>query len=245
VFTPEERTRIRERVFELARADPRITGGAVTGSLTVDAEDRWSDIDTTFGVANDVDPEVVLDEWTRVLEGELEVLHYWDLRRAPTIYRVYLLAGGLELDIAVTPAAEFAKRGPNFRLVFGEAGERPPSSPDIGEIIGYGWLCALTARTRIERGKPWAAEYFISWTRDQALALACVRLGLPPEYARGADRLPGEVTEPYEDGLVRSLEPGELRRALGVVVSAFLAEVGEADAGLAGRLRLALDELID
>ena len=32
MFTPQEREQVRERVFELARADPRVSGGALTGS---------------------------------------------------------------------------------------------------------------------------------------------------------------------------------------------------------------------
>jgi hypothetical protein len=45
------------------------------------------------------------------------------------------------------------------------------------------------------------------------------------------------VTTPYEGTLVRSLDPGELRRALASAVELFLREVGETDAELAGRLR--------
>src|SRR5438093_3280115 len=106
MFTTDQRARVRERVLELARGDARIRGGAVTGSAAVEAEDRWSDIDLSFGVVDDVEPETVLDDWTGKLGGELGVLHHWDLRSGPTIYRVYLLPGGLELDIAVTPAAQ-------------------------------------------------------------------------------------------------------------------------------------------
>ena len=95
---------MREGVLALARADARISGGAVTGSAAVGAEDRWSDVDLSFGVADGVDPEAVLADWTRRLEVDLRVLHHWDLRRGPTIYRVFLLPGTLELDGAVTPA---------------------------------------------------------------------------------------------------------------------------------------------
>ena len=49
------------------------------------------------------------------------MLHHWDLRSGPTVYRVFLLPGGLELDVAVTPAAEFGAHGPKFRLLFGES----------------------------------------------------------------------------------------------------------------------------
>jgi 8-oxo-dGTP pyrophosphatase MutT (NUDIX family) len=246
VFSPDDRARIRERVLTLARDDRRITGGAITGSASVDAEDRWSDIDLSFGVVDDVDPEAVLTEWTTALEQELDILHYWDLRRHATIYRVFLLQGGLELDIAVTPRAEFGARGPKFRLLFGEASEVPAAGPPaVDDVVGLGWLSALTARTAIERGNRWAAEYWISALRDQALALACLRLGEQADYARGFDRLPSEITRPYEPTLVGSLEPRELRRALMLATRAFLQEVAEIAPSLGERLGVALGQLTE
>ena len=238
MFTPEQRARVRARVLEQARGDARITGGAITGSAAADSEDRWSDIDLSFGVIDEVEPETVLDEWTDALGGELGVLHHWDLGSGPTIYRVYLLPGGLELDIAVTPAAQFGARGPKFKLVFGQGVERAATAPPaVGDLIGMGWLSALDSRKAIERGRPWAAEYWIGSVRDHALSLACLRLGEPATYARGIDRLPAEVVAPYEEALVRSLDPDELRRALAVASALFVAEVNEVDPDLAQRLR--------
>jgi hypothetical protein len=74
VFAPEERARVRQRVLELARADARISCGALTGSAVVGTEDRWSDIDLSFGVVDVADPEAVLGDLTKLLEGELDVL---------------------------------------------------------------------------------------------------------------------------------------------------------------------------
>ena len=237
MFTSEQRDRIREQVLALARADARISGGAITGSAAVRAEDSWSDIDLSFGVIDDVEPEDVLADWTARLAGELGVLHHWDLRSGPTIYRVFLLPSGLELDVAVTPAAQFGARGPKFKLLFGQSVERAAAAPPaIGELIGMGWLSALDGRKAIERGKPWAAEFWVGSVRDQALALACLRLGEPTAYARGIDRLPREVVAPYQEALVRSLDSGELRRALAMASELFMAEVNEVDPELAERL---------
>jgi hypothetical protein len=245
VFTAEERAAVRERVLSLAREDPRVSGGALTGSSSVGAEDEWSDVDTSFGVVDGIEPLEVLDEWTRTLEPELEFVHHWDLRHGPTIYRVYLLSSSLELDIAVTPAAEFAPRGPKFRLVFGESGEaRDPAPPAVEETIGLGWLSALVARMAIERGKPWQAVLFVNLLRDQALGLACIRHGEPPEYGRGVDRLSRELTEPYAQTLARSLETCELRRALAAATTLLVREVGEVNEELAERLNLALREIV-
>lgn len=245
MFTSEQRARVRERVLALARGDARISGGALTGSAAAGGQDRWSDIDLSFGVIDDVEPEEVLADWTELLAGELGVLHHWDLRSGATIYRVFLLPGGLELDVAVTPAAEFGARGPKFQLQFGQSIERAAAAPpSVDDLIGLGWLSALDARIAIERGRRWAAEYWISSLRDQALALACLRLGEPTAYARGIDRLPKEVVAPYEAALVRSLDPGELRRALATAGELFLAEVNEVDPDLAERMRAPLAEAI-
>ena len=229
---------MRERVFELARADERITGGAVTGSAAVGAEDRWSDVDTAFGIADGVDPLALLADWTRLLDAEFGFLHHFDLSHGSTLYRVFLLPSTLELDIALTPAAEFGARGPNFRLALGESVERPPATPPpADELIGYGWVSALTVRAAIARGKLWQAAHFVEGVRNHGLALACLRHDLPTAYARGVHRLPDEVTEPWESSLVRSLDPDELRRALAAGVKELLREIAEVDPALADRLR--------
>lgn len=62
VFTVEERERVRTWLLEKARADPRITGAAVTGSASHGAEDRWSDVDLFFGVAEGFTPRDILRE---------------------------------------------------------------------------------------------------------------------------------------------------------------------------------------
>jgi len=238
MFTADDRERIRERVFALARADARATGGAVTGSGAVDELDRWSDVDTSFGIADGVEPEAVLDDWTAELEQDPGVVHWWDLRHGPTIYRVLLMPGELELNIAATPARDFGAVGPKFRLVFGESVDRPPAPPpDLALLIGWGWLYVLSARTAIGRGRVWQAERYVTEVRNHALALACVRHGEPPAYARGVDRLPADVLAPYEEALVRSVYEAELRRALVASAELFLGELAATDAPLADRLR--------
>src|SRR5919202_135422 len=200
MFTAEERERVRGRVLEIARDDERITGGAITGSVTIGAEDRWSDIDTAFGFADGVDPVTVLDEWTALLDREFTIVHNFDLRHGPTLYRVSLFPSTLQLDISLTPAAEFGARGPNFRLVFGEGGECPPSSrPTAAELSGYGWMYAVSARAAIARGKLWQAVNFVENVRNYGLTLAALRHDLPTSYARGAHLLPAEATEPWRE----------------------------------------------
>src|SRR5438876_10685220 len=100
MFTVEQREFVRHYVLEMARADRRVTGGAVTGSMAFGSGDEWSDIDVAFGIADGVALEAVLDEWTQGLDREFRVVDYFDLRFGSSIYRVFLLPGGLEAEVA-------------------------------------------------------------------------------------------------------------------------------------------------
>jgi len=244
MFTEAERDRLRARLLDRARADKSLMGAAMTGSAALGGADRWSDIDLFFGVAEGLAPEDVLDDWSRFMYRGLGALHHFDVRAAPAIYRAFLLPACLEVDLAFAPAAAFGARGPHFRAVFGEPAEQPDmprASRD--HRIGLAWHHALHAWMCIERGKVWQAEYWISAIRDEGLALACLRLGRPTDYAKGVDNLPPELTAPWEEALVRALTPAELRRALGVATTALLGELREADAALAARLEGPLREL--
>jgi predicted nucleotidyltransferase len=244
MFTTEDRTRLRDALVAAARTDPRITAAALTGSAALGAEDCWSDIDLALAVAAEADRGAVIADWTDRMYRDGGAVHHLDVYRGDTLFRVFLLANTLQVDIAFWPAAEFGAIGPAFRLLFGTANERPALPPPsaVG-LIGTGWLYALHVRSSIARGRAWQAEYMISGMRDQVLALACLRNGLPAAEGRGIDRLPPEATAALAGGLVRSLEAAELRRAFGVVTDALIAEAERADAGLATRLAAPLREL--
>src|SRR3989454_8022746 len=117
----------------LAREDERVVAGAVVGSLAVEGGDRFSDLDLTFGIADDVPASEVLDDWTRLLIGERDAVHLADLEGGPTTYRVFLLPDALQFDLSMTPAAQFRPAGPRFRLLFGEtaAGESGGPTPPV------------------------------------------------------------------------------------------------------------------
>jgi hypothetical protein len=243
MFTVEFRDYVRHRVLELARADPRVTGGALTGSTALGAEDKWSDIDVAFGIADGNRLEAVLDDWTQALDQEFSVVNHFDLRSGKRIYRVFLLPSGLEIDVSVMPAEEFGGYGPAFRALFGIAHQvEAMPQPDASYLIGLGRLYVFHARACIERNKPWQAEYWISGVRDQVLALACLRLGENAIYRRGVDRLPAAVTDPLAGALVRSLDAKELRRALAVGTMCLIAELEEWDKQLSARLSPLLRE---
>jgi hypothetical protein len=130
--------------------------------------------------------------------------------------------------------------------VFGSASEPQPVAPETAEnLIGYAWLYALHARSSIARGKFWQAEYMLSEMRNHVLALACVRRGLPAREGRGIDRLPAEVTTPFQDGLVRSLDANELLRAFRVVTSGLVREMRSFDQELTARLEPTLYDLTE
>jgi predicted nucleotidyltransferase len=244
VFTSDHRDGLRRQLLGLAEKDARITGAAVTGSAADGREDRWSDIDLFFGVADDVALDKVLSDWSDYLYGELDALHHFDLEVPSAIHRAFLLPSCLEIDLGFTPAGQFGPRAPHFRAVFGEATQRSPAAPpDPGHVIGLAWHHVLHARSCLERERPWQAEYWISGIRDQALALACLRFGEPAAYAKGADALPVAITGELEDALVRSLEPEELRRALRVAATRLIRELYETDPGQARRLEWPIREL--
>lgn len=243
MFTTEQRDDIREHVLNLAMTDPRVASAALTGSTAVGAEDEWSDIDVAFGIADGISPEAVLDDWAEVLDREFGTLHHWDLRSGSSIYRVFLLPSGLEVDVGVTPQQEFGALGLRFRTLFGTTRQLDPApQPAAQYLIGLGWHHVLHARSSIERGKPWRAEYWISGIRDQTLALSCLRLGEEAFYGRGIDRLPASVTDPLVDALVRSLDHSELRRALAVATTCLISELDAWDPALCARLKPPLQE---
>jgi hypothetical protein len=241
VFTVEERDRVRDRVLELASADPRVVAGAAVGALAEGGGDRWSDLDLTFGVAEGVGVGEVLADWSAELVRELDAVHLFDLPRDSSIYRVFLLPGCLQLDLSFTPAPEFGARGPKFRLLFGSAVDSahfPQPSPR--DLFGLGVHHAVRAWFCIERGRLWQAEYWISELRDYALSLACLSRGLAAVEGRGLDRLPPEVLVSFDDALVRSVERDELLRALGKAVDGLLREsagVGDLAAKMETQLR--------
>jgi predicted nucleotidyltransferase len=242
MFSAEERDRVRGRLLELAESDPGVTGAAVTGSAATGDGDRWSDIDLALAVSGPLEP--ALERWTERLYRDVGAVHHWDLPSGSAVYRVFLLPGWLEVDLAFAPEAEFGPRGPSWRLVFGEAAPpEPVAPPSADHLAGLAWHHALHALVCIGRGRSWQAEHWISALRDQVLALACRRLGHPTAYAKGAHLLPARLTGPLEHALVRSLEEAELRRALGAAVTALAAELERSDPALAARLRPLLAEL--
>jgi predicted nucleotidyltransferase len=246
MYASRDRDALRHALITASKADERIVSAALTGSAAIDAEDEWSDIDLAFGIADGVERSGVIADWSDRMYREHGAVHHMDVVAPPAVFRVFLLRSTLQVDLAFWPAAELGAIGPTFRLLFGSARERPTAhaATALG-ILDMGWLYALHARSSIARGRVWQAEYMISGMRDQVLALACLRAGLPTAQGRGVDRLPADVTDRVAGALVRSLEVAELRRAFGVACYALLDGITHVDVDLAHRLGPTLLELAD
>ena len=231
MFTVEQRDALRDRLLTLADEDRRIVAGAAVGSLAFGGGDRFSDLDLTFAVADDVSVADVLDDWTRTLSNDVAALQLVDLVRGPTVYRVFLLPDGLQFDLSLTPAQRFTPAGPRFRLLFGETaksnGSELPKPPAAGDLFGWGVIYGLHSRACIERGRVWQAEHYIGAVRDHALSLACLHRELPAVQARGYDDLPADTLADFAGTHIDSLEPERLRTALSTAMKALMHEARE------------------
>ena len=83
MFSVSDRDRIRDYVLQMAASDTRVVAGAVVGSLALEEGDRWSDLDLTFGVADDMSIFNVLEDWTHSLVTEFDATHLFDLPSGP------------------------------------------------------------------------------------------------------------------------------------------------------------------
>jgi hypothetical protein len=256
MFSIEQRDALRARVLRLAREDDRVVAGAAVGSLALESGDRFSDLDLTFGIADDVPVAEVLEGWTARLADELEAVRLADLESGPTIYRVFLLPEALQFDLSMTPAAQFRPGGPRFRLLFGDIADgapaprtRPPGlfipTPAVpADLFGWGVIYALHARACIERGRIWQAEHYVDAVRDHGLSLACLREDAPAVQARGYDDLSADTLARFADTHVATTKRDALWPPLRAGVRALLREGRQADLPIADVVAARLAELV-
>lgn len=217
-------------MLALAGRDERVVATAVIGSLALGEGDDWSDLDLTFGLADTASRDDVLADWTRELADAFDAVPLFDLDRGELIYRVFLLPAWLQVDLSFAAGATIQARAA-FRPVFGPSRRKQVEPESAQQLFGLAVLYARHALVAIERGQPWHAEYCVSGVRHQALTLACHRRGFPTGDGKGFDLLPDDVRGRFDGALVRSVEPAELRRALGVAVTGLLAEAADVEAG--------------
>ncbi len=225
MFTPDDRERVASQLQRAAEDDARIVAAAFVGS-TATGGDRWSDIDLSLGVADDVPVDAVLGDWTLTM-STLGGRKLFDYPAGASIYRVFLLPGCLQVDLSFTPATSFGPTTDRFTLLFGETVDHPAgAAPDPAHAFGLGVHHAVRAYVSLERVRLWQAEYWLSGLRDETLAIACIRCGLAPAHARGVDELPPDMLQRFEQTLPSSLDADELRRALGAAIELLLLEGG-------------------
>jgi hypothetical protein len=237
IFTAEQREQIRKQLVAAAQDDPRVVGAAHTGSVSVGREDRWSDIDLALCLDPAANMDEIVADWTGSLYRNHAAVAHCDVMRETTLYRVFLLENTLQVDISFWRTSDFRATGPAFKLVFGTANPprfTPAARPE--ELIGMGWLYALHVRSSIARSRPLQAEYMLSGMRNNVLALACVRFGLPSHQGRGVDELPGDVRDTTSRCFPRSLETSELKRAFRATLDALHDEICHVDADLGAGL---------
>ncbi len=238
MFSPSDRTRIRDALVARAESDPDIVGAALVGSAARDAEDEWSDIDLVLQLAPDANEPEIAEAWSQYIDDSYGVADTLDVFAGAVRYRVFLLESSLQIDVSFWPHDQFRATEPSFRLLFGEPGEPTiPATPHIAHIIGMGWLYALHARSAIARGKLWQAVMMLDDLRDQVIALKCVRYGLNPWHGRDADSLPLHERTALLASRAERVDREALAEAQGLLVVHLLEEIRQHDAVLADRLR--------
>lgn len=244
MFSEVDRDRVRERLVEAARADPRIAAAAIVGSAAAGRADEWSDIDLALRLAPGLTPADAIDAWTELLYDDHGAVDHFDLWSGPALYRVFLLANTLQVDVSLWPYETFVARGA-FQLLFGEASEASTATAvESPGPIGLAWVYAVHARTSIMRNRPLQALYWLNGLREQVGILASLRFGLPEKEGRGVDQLPAELRRQLVDTIVRSIDPAELVRTLTLLVDALISEIREIDEENAARLEPVLLELV-
>ncbi len=245
MFTSEERERLLAELIARARADDVVTAAALVGSAARHQLDRWSDLDLALRLVDGADVEATADRWAADLAAAHDVADHLDVWAGPTLYRVFLLAGSLQVDLSFWPAATFASNGEFFEVLFGEAhAPSTPTAPDPRTTVGWAWLYALHARSAIARDRRWQAVQMLAGLRDQLVTLACRRYGLPAYQGRGVDRLPAPLLDRLLDTRPSAPETLLLVTAFRAAVDLLLVEVGHLDPAWATRLRGPLTDLV-
>lgn len=245
MYTPDERAALLASLVAAARADPQVTAAATIGSAAVGADDEWSDIDLALGLIDGVQPARAAESWTAELYAQHGAVHHLDVWSGPALYRVFLLGSTLQVDLSLWPHGAFRAIGPAFRLIFGEAERRDDPAPAVVEqIAGMGWLYALHVRSALARGRRWQAVHMLDGLRDQIIALACLRHGLPTAQGRGVDRLPENLQLVLASCRARTTDSSDLAAAFAGSCAMLLAELTHHDQDLADRLRPTVHALV-
>lgn len=215
------REEIRKAILERAKEDKRIVSAAIIGSYAKGTVDRWSDIDLTFGVAEDYVIEEVVRNWTEYINGNLKGIDLLDTYRGSTIYRIFILPGNLQVDLSFSPEKEFGPLNKDFVLLYGKQYDKPqPPNQSVDNL--FGWIIHHLIRTIycLERNRLWQAEYWLSEARNYMLKIACIERGLNPDHGRGFDDLPEEILTYAHDSYIQEVRREEMLLSIKRIVAA-------------------------
>ncbi|SDR74291.1 hypothetical protein SAMN04488543_0292 [Friedmanniella luteola] len=247
MFSVGDREVLRTRLVAAARQDPQVDAAALLGSAARGEEDRWSDIDLALRLTPGADPGEVADQWARQLRQHEAVVDQLDVHASGALYRVFLLASTLQVDLSFWPHGRLVTGGAPVRLLFGRADDTttdPRSRPDAMEPLRSGWLHALHARSALARGRSWQAVWMLEGLRNQLVALYCRRYDLPTHEGRGVDALPAAVRAELAATLTPTTDPAALHHTFRVLTALLLAEAAHQALPVPAGLEAALEELV-
>lgn len=246
MFAVEERDVLRARLVEAARQDREIDAAALLGSAARGTEDRWSDIDLALRLAPGVAPSSVADRWARRLRQEEAVIDQLDVPASGALYRVFLLASTLQVDLSFWPHGQLVTGGAPIHLLFGQADDTTALEVG-GEAMGHlrmAWLHALHARSALARGRTWQAIWMLEGIRNQLTSMYCLRHGLATHQGRGVDALPGSIHAELATTLITGTDPADLRRIFRVLMDLLLTEATRQSLAVPPGLEQTLEDLV-
>jgi predicted nucleotidyltransferase len=246
MFDVGEREELRARLIDAARQDPHVDAAALLGSAARGAEDRWSDIDLALRLAPGAEQAHVAHEWTRRLQQEETVVDHLDIYASGALYRVFLLASTLQVDLSFWPHGRFVTGGAPIQLLFGRAADLEPAAAgeDAYSHVQWVWLHALHVRSALARGRSWQAVWMLEGIRNRLISLYCLRHGLATHEGRGVDALPGPVRAELATTLAATTDHADLCRIFRVLVTLLLAETDRQALPVPTGLHQTFDELV-
>lgn len=247
MFDVADREEVLAQLVDAAQHDPEVDAAALLGSAARGAEDRWSDIDVALRLTPGADPYGVADRWAEWLRQEEVVVDQLDIHASGALYRVFLLASTLQVDLSFWPHGQLVTGGAPVRLLFGHADDTTAGSGSSEDAMGHlrmAWLYALHVRSALARGRSWQAIRMLEEMRNRLIAMYCLRYGLATHEGRGVDLLPSPVRAELTSTLITTTDRSHLHRTFRVLVTKLLTEASGQSLSLPTGLELALDDLV-
>lgn len=217
-----------DALLAFAKTHPAVAAAAKVGSTAVGFRDQHSDIDLAVGVHETHSPVAFLDDGAAFVSGDgLGFAPLLDIAYRDAVYRVFLRADGLQLDLSARPQTSFAPTTERFALCFGES--RPPEPkvrPAADALVREAVLYLRLADVAVRRDRVRQAQYFLDHVRERAQTALCLKHGLAPFDGRGFDELPAEVLARTAAGCAYGATPEELRAGVEVWAGELVALAG-------------------